>query len=107
MTQRLRVGMGPPYAVQISTVAGPDFDPTDPTSATFRVTKPSGAAVTWTATIDTQNSTKVVCRYVLAAVDLDETGVWKVWVSFGTAVPGEALRTEVVTFTVVAADYQP
>jgi hypothetical protein len=111
MSQRLRVGMGPPYAVQISTVAGPDFDPEDPTSATFNVTKPSGETVTWTAAITTQNATKIVTRYALAAPgaglgDLDERGVWKLWVSFGTAVPGDSLRTEVVTFKVAAADQQ-
>jgi GTP-dependent phosphoenolpyruvate carboxykinase len=105
-TTRLRVGMGDAYGIRITVLAAPDFDPAAVTAAVMKITKPSGAAVNWTAALASQSSLSVQATYTFATAgtDLDVAGTWSVWVQFTQ--PGKTIgpRCEVVQFTVVAAN---
>lgn len=101
---KLRVGMGSPYAIEITIPSGTDFDPEDPTSATLHATKPlAGEEVEWAATISAQDADSITVRKVLTSSDLDQVGKWFAWVSFETATPGDELRTDVFVIDVLGA----
>ncbi len=107
MTTALRVGMGNTYGLTLSEAATDTFDPEAPSGVMFKVTKPSGALVSWTATIVSQSPTVAVAdyRFDVDGEDLDEDGTWRVWIQW-TGVSGETPgpRSEVTSFDVIAAD---
>lgn len=67
-------------------------DLTTATAATMRVKKPSGATVTWAASLSGATTTSVVATHVYAAGDLDEKGRYAI--SVHLSVPGGTIRTE-------------
>lgn len=103
---RLRIGMGQPYVLRATVAAGPDFDPTAVTGATFYLTKPSGTVVTKTGAVDAADAASATAIYRLAAngLDLDEAGLWRFWVQWTVPAQTPGPRTEVSTFVVVASD---
>jgi hypothetical protein len=100
--------MGQPYAVRITVMANEDFDPELPTGATIKVTKPSGAEVSWTATIPAQSAQSATAVYALASsgLDLDQPGTWRAYVQWTVAGQTPGPRSEPTSFLVLAADQQ-
>lgn len=107
MTLALRVGMGNSYGLRITVPSSADFDPTLPTAASLEITKPEGEHVVWPATILTQSASSAQVRYVFNAdgSDLDQDGLWRVWVQWTVVGETPGPRSEVGSFNVVAADH--
>lgn len=100
----LRMGMGNSYGLRCTVAANADFNPALPTAATMMVTKPSGEAVTWTASITSQSVSSITVRYVfnVNGQDLDEDGDWRVWIQWTVAGQTPGPQTDPGTFPVLA-----
>lgn len=98
--------MGDSYGLRVTVLASPDFAPATVTGATFKVTKPNGTLVDWTATLATQSAASVQARYSFASsgLDLDAVGTWRVWIQWTVAGQTPGPRSEVISFQVVAAN---
>ena len=97
----VRVGMQAPYGCRLIVPATEDFAPLNVTGAALEITKPSGTLATWPADIVSRTATALTVSYPFAEGDINEEGVWRVWISCRTATPGELLRTEVRSFEVI------
>ncbi len=105
MTVPLRIGMGNRYGVRVTVAMSTDFDPTLPDGAILKVTKPDGTTIDWVGVIENQSSSSATAFYQFNAdcSDLDQDGLWRVWVQWTEAdVPGA--RSESGSFPVIAAD---
>lgn len=101
----LYTGMGQPYAIEITVPRSEWFDPMTVTGALMKVTKPSGQAVEWVATIKSKTSDAITIAYSLVSggTDLTDSGLWKVWVQWTVAGMTPGPRTATGTFTVLPA----
>ena len=101
----LRIGMGPPYAMEFTVPASEDFDPMACVAVSLHVTTRLTASTVWPgAVISAQSPTQLTVRYGLQVGDLVTDGAHHAWLSFTTATPGQTLRTEATTFAVVRQD---
>lgn len=71
------VGMGPPYAYQL-TYTNQDTDLTQVQSATFEVQRPDGTTASWTATIQSKSTSTIVLIYGIQSADLTMPGYWQI-----------------------------
>lgn len=103
---RLRMGMGDSYGLRITVLASDSFDPEAPSGATFHVTKPDASEVTWTATIASQSAVSALATYAFNAdgTDLDQAGIWRVWIQWTVTGESPGPRSEVGSFNVIAAN---
>lgn len=109
MAAPLYVGMGPPYVIRFTIDASDDFDPVVAAAASeivLAITKPSGAAEEWDATVEAASADSITLAHALAVDDLDERGSYAVSAHFTLSGGGE-LRTLVGKTPHILGSNQP
>lgn len=91
-----------PYALQMVVSQGlgqPTVDLTTVSAAVFKMKRPDGSVVTWTATLSAASQTSLTLTYLYAAGDLVQLGQWTAVANM--TVPGGTVKSDPMSFTVV------